>query len=440
MASDDIKNELDEKVIEYILAFKSNNAIDRNIVQEVNESKRIILSIINNLPEENKKIFEDKFIQKLSYLQIANKLNRSTSYVEDAYRDVLETLKKKLKDKDKKIILDVQKEPLVVKKSNEEINPPMVKPSVVPNKTRKSPARMIIIVLSVLFLVGIFLLKDKFVLLRDELNKSSTNEPIKMTGSSSLSSLSQKWNSQFLVAYPECMIDLTVSDSDSGIKSVINKQVDISNSSRPLIAGDLYAAQANDIDLLETRVAVDALIIIVNKNNPIKSLSLENLEEIFSGKGVSWNRYGNFNQDINLVIRDGGSGTNTFVVNRILSGNDFPGSAIQVSNTEALLKYIGEHDGAIGFVNSTNFPRSNKNIKYISLQSYADSDIVSPFLKGKLNEDALKYGDYPLSHYLYLISRREHSENVEKYLNWVLSADGQKVVRSIGLIPVNVTE
>ena len=54
----------------------------------------------------------------------------------------------------------------------------------------------------------------------------------------------------------------------------------------------------------------------------------------------------------------------------------------------------------------------------------------------KLNKDAIRYGDYPLAHYLYLITQADAPKNVQNFILWVLSKEGQKIVAYSGLIPV----
>ena len=50
---------------------------------------------------------------------------------------------------------------------------------------------------------------------------------------------------------------------------------------------------------------------------------------------------------------------------------------------------------------------------------------------------AIRYGDYPLSHYLYLITLENAPHKVQDYINWVISKEGQKIVKDIGLIPIS---
>ena len=78
----------------------------------------------------------------------------------------------------------------------------------------------------------------------------------------------------------------------------------------------------------------------------------------------------------------------------------------------------------------------NKNLKYLKVRSYEGALGFSPFSGDKLNEKAMRYGDYPLAHYLYLITTSSIKEEAKTFLDWVLSFNGQEVVKESGLIPV----
>ena len=201
---------------------------------------------------------------------------------------------------------------------------------------------------------------------------------------------------------------------------------------------DRKRASEHGLELAENRVALDALIIIVNKKNPVDEISLDALEKIFSNEIKNWKEVSlnSFEKPLTPVIREKGSGTNEFVINRVLQGDSFSSSIISKNLNNELIRYVAEHEGAISFTNSTNYPWKNQDIKYLKVKNYDNSPAVSPFEEQKLNKDAIRYGDYPLAHYLYLITQADAPKNVQNFILWVLSKEGQKIVAYSGLIPV----
>jgi phosphate transport system substrate-binding protein len=141
-----------------------------------------------------------------------------------------------------------------------------------------------------------------------------------------------------------------------------------------------------------------------------------------------------------LVIRESGSGTNDFVLGRILQSTDFPGEPARKKSNKEIFDLISQNEGAISFINSNNFPWENKKIKYVKIKTYSDSLSVSPFVGRKLNDKAIRYGDYPLAHYLYLITAVDCPECVSDFINWVLSEKGQKIVKDLGLLSVKTDD
>ena len=123
-----------------------------------------------------------------------------------------------------------------------------------------------------------------------------------------------------------------------------------------------------------------------------------------------------------------------------MQGDSFSSSLISNDSNNGLVQFVAEHEGAISFINSINYPWGNKDIKYLKVKNYNDSIAVSPFEEQKLNDSIIRYGDYPLAHYLYLITLVDAPKKVQDFMSWVLSKEGQKIVASSGLLPVLKSE
>ena len=446
--------ELNLKSLEIILDFKPNGNIDKAQTSEMYRLKSDIKKAINVLEKEEKEILELNLLQKLSARDIANKLGKSEEKVKNDISNAANKVKKlisnKASDKSEKIPDEIILEEIAKK------NPIVMFIAFLINLSF-----LVAIVLGSYFLLQKFVFNNmptfnqfinqtvyvakqytsnkRFQRILENTKYPSDTDPhrLKISGSTSLLTLSRRLENAFNIDFPKYSVQIFASDSNDGINDLLGGKIDIANSSRPLTFYDKNTARKNEIELAEYRIAIDALIVVVNKKNNIDVINLDDLGKIYSGKITNWKDINGFNKPIFLIAREEGSGTNEFVKNRILGGENITSSINRIKSNNEILSLLSENEGAVACINSNNFDWGNNNIKYLKLESYKDSLAVSPFLGQKLNEDVIRYGDYPLAHYLYLITYQNPPQKTADFINWVLSEEGQKIVKYSGLIPVN---
>ena len=450
--------ELNEKSIEIILNFKPNEKHDKSAVNELQSLRDKVKKAISFLPDVEKKIVELRYFRNLNKDVISTQLGRNREEIGNVLGNAIKSIKRNLKEAKTDIPTQGFKKP--------------DEPKMIPGQSPGTVSRWSVIVILMIFMV-IFAFTFWVVYLfvtnitkpevlsqigtafnnlgsqvQFEGNKTAKKtvrpvsaDSLRISGSTSLLTLSKKWKNAFILDYPKYKVSLIKSeDSDSGIKALITGDVEVANSSRPVSHQDQKKANQNGIELVENRVALDALVIAVNAVNPVKDLSLEDLEKIFNGEVQNWQDISSFNKPLAPVIREKGSGTNDFVLSRILQNTDFPGEPVRKKSNKEIFDFISQSEGAIAFINSNNFPWGNKKIKYMKIKTYPDSVSVAPFIGHKLNENAVRYGDYPLAHYLYLITAVDRSESISDFIDWVLSEKGQNIVKNAGLLPVRTDE
>ncbi|MBI3308538.1 MAG: substrate-binding domain-containing protein [Candidatus Melainabacteria bacterium] len=456
---ENVDKELDQKAFEVILKFKPNGTQNRKVVDEILKLKNDIKKAINYLTKEEQEIFEFRYFYGLDESEIARRLNIPV--------DQINKVLLKAATKIKKILADgfpgnVPQEPdLISIPGNATQNMTSM------NKTVGLVMLLCYVVFLIVLIIGVYGVLQKFVFnekpslsqiftkagnsIQQQVDSSKvlkqitetkryfdTGDPhtLRISGSTSLLPVARRWENAFNIEYPKYHVSLLASDSDVGVDSLIDGKIDIANSSRPLTFVDHNRAKQQGMELAEHRVAIDALIVAVNKNNPLESISLEGLKSIFNGKVSSWKTFGGSNAPIISITREKGSGTNNFVRNRVLGGDEFAASVRRINSNKDIIKAISDNVGAISCINSKNFNMDDKSIKYLKVKSYENSLAVPPFEGDQLNEIAIRYGDYPLAHYLYLVTLKEPPDKVKDFVNWISTPQGQKIVRYSGLIPV----
>lgn len=249
---------------------------------------------------------------------------------------------------------------------------------------------------------------------------------ITIKGSDTMVILVQRWTE----VYPDktnVEFQVTGGGSGTGIAALINGTTDICSSSRPIKKDEVAQLEKKyGYKGLEIRVAMDGLAIYVHKSNSVKQLTMAQVKDIFTGKVTNWKDVGGANKPILLYSRENNSGTYEFFKEHVLNKQDFAASAQHMAGTAALINAISKDPNGIGFGGSAYA----KNVKALPIAKDAESKAIAA------NVGSIHSGEYPISRFLYFYLSRKPDGNVKKFIDWVISASGQKVVSEVGYYPI----
>lgn len=249
---------------------------------------------------------------------------------------------------------------------------------------------------------------------------------ITIKGSDTMVILVQRWTEM----YPDktnVEFQVTGGGSGTGLAALINGTTDICSSSRPIKKDEVAQLEKKfGYKGLEIRVAMDGLAIYVHKSNPVKQLTMEQVKNIFTGKVTNWKDVGGANKPILLYSRENNSGTYEFFKDHVLNKQDFAASAQHMAGTAALINAISKDPNGIGFGGSAYA----KNVKALPIAKDAASKAIPA------NVASIHSGEYPISRFLYFYLSRKPDGNVKKFIDWVISTSGQKVVSEVGYYPI----
>ena len=139
---------------------------------------------------------------------------------------------------------------------------------------------------------------------------SSQAQTITVKGSDTLLLLGQRWAEDYMKKYPGVSIQVTGGGSGTGIAALINGTTDICEASRPIKEAEKQRLKAKrKVDVYETPVALDGIAIYVNDKNPVNTLTLSQIKDIYTGEITNWNEVGGKNAPIILYSRENNSGT-----------------------------------------------------------------------------------------------------------------------------------
>jgi phosphate transport system substrate-binding protein len=165
--------------------------------------------------------------------------------------------------------------------------------------------------------------------------------------------------------------------------------------------------------LWTTPVAIDGVAIVAHPSNPITSLSLLQLRDIFRGRSAEWPDVGGPPGEITVISRESGSGTRDKFEDTVMGGRNVTINAIVVASEQAVLDSASSITTSIGYVSSAYLTRT---VKTISVEGIAPTPATEADRS------------YPLSRPLLFVTPEEPQDELRAFVAWVLGPEGQGIV------------
>lgn len=244
--------------------------------------------------------------------------------------------------------------------------------------------------------------------------KSST---ISISGSTSVGPLMEKIAEKYENANSNISIEINQVGSSAGIKDAINGVSEIGMSSRKLKTEE-------EKEVKPTVIAYDGIAIITNKNNQIKNITLEQIKGIFTGKITNWKDIeGGKDAPIVVSSREEGSGTRDAFQEIVgYKSEELKADAMISNGNGGVKEIVAGNENAIGFV---SFEYLDDKVNIVNVEN------IEP------KADLVKSGEYKLSRPFILATKEGSlSENGQRLIDYILSDEGQTIVKENKLIPV----
>ncbi|MCX6270861.1 MAG: phosphate ABC transporter substrate-binding protein [Bacteroidetes bacterium] len=249
---------------------------------------------------------------------------------------------------------------------------------------------------------------------------------ITVKGSDTMVILAQKWAEVYMKKNQNVSVQVTGGGSGVGIAALINGSTDIANASRPINSSEVEKLKSRYNTLgVEIPCAKDGITIYLNEVNIVKELTIKQLSDIFSGRITNWKQVGGENADIKLYGRENSSGTYVFFKDNVVKG-DYAAGCQTLPGTAAVVNAVKKDKYGIGYGGAA-YATGVKHCK-------VKKDANTPGYEA--NTENIKNGKYPISRYLYMYLRNRPTGAMKAYVDWILSAEGQKLVSDIGYFPV----
>lgn len=236
---------------------------------------------------------------------------------------------------------------------------------------------------------------------------------ITVAGSTSVEPFAELLAEEYMSRHPESHIYVQGGGSTAGIEAVMSRTANIGMSSRSLIG--------EERNLLAVTIAKDAIAIIVHPTNPIGSLSLDQIRNVFSGRIKNWKELWGTNHLIDVVTREEGSGTRESFQKFVMGKEDISLGALVQDSNGAVRQVIASDRSAIGYM---SLGLVNDQVRAVKISG------VEPNLKNVYN------GKYTLVRPFLFVFTGEPMGEAKFFLDFVLSPPAQELLLKEGLVPV----
>jgi phosphate transport system substrate-binding protein len=250
---------------------------------------------------------------------------------------------------------------------------------------------------------------------------------VTVKGSDTMVILMQRWAEAYMGGHRGAIVQVTGGGSGTGIAALINGTTDICMSSRPMKEDEKRKLRDRFQTMgIETPVAKDGLSVYLHADNPVKELSIAQLRAIYTGAVTNWREVGGPDAPITLYSRENNSGTYVYFKDHVLLGRDYSARAQTLPGTAAVVNAVAKDRNGIGYGGAAYA----KGVRELAVKRDDAGPAVAP------SPETVKDGSYPITRYLYVYTRTRPAGDVKKFVDFVLSADGQALTTRVGYFPV----
>ena len=225
-------------------------------------------------------------------------------------------------------------------------------------------------------------------------------------------------------------VNVEHSKTHKAYEKLINKELDLILVTSPSEDEEKLAEKAN-VELEVTKVVNEGFVFFLNKNNPVDSLTVEQIKKIYSGEITNWKEVGGNDEEIIAYQRPNNSGSQTGMLDLVMKDKkikEAPKEDIAMTMSE-IIDAVSNYDNkesAIGY-----------SYYYYANTMYLSDEIKLLKINGvEPNNDTIKNGEYPILTAYYIVNRKDDmSSEAESLKENMLSTRGQKVAEEAGYVP-----
>jgi phosphate transport system substrate-binding protein len=304
-------------------------------------------------------------------------------------------------------------------------------------RTQTVQAKLLIVLAVVLSVVSTACKRKSSSDLLGKEGAQASDQTIQNIGSDTMVNLAQAWAEHYAKVEPEVSVEVSGGGSGVGVAALINGTADIANCSRAFEPEEIAKAKAKTgKEPRQFTVGFDGLAVFVHKDNPLSEISIAELGEIYREGGTltRWSQLGVSSvpgaksDEIIRVSRPNNSGTYQYFRESVVGHKaDFKQGSLDMNGSKDVVELIARTPGAIGY---SGLGYATPAVKILRVAQVKGGPAVAPGIATVHDKS------YPISRPLYMYTDGEPEPRVRKYLDWILSDAGQKIVEATGYVPL----
>lgn len=256
--------------------------------------------------------------------------------------------------------------------------------------------------------------------------------------------------------YPKANIMPYYVDENAAIDSLLNFSVKLAVTTRPLTDKEVEYLKSHKKQVRQSQIAVDALALIVNPENPCDVMDLKDLKGILSGKLTTWDQVvpGAKRDSIRVVFDHQGSSTVKYMRDSLLNGAPLGPNCRAQKTPPAVFEAVEKNKNAIGIIgvswinddmqgrnlsaeemakaierNDSVDQKFKTNVKVLKVENPATATAYKPY------QYYIFRGEYPLFRQIYIISTGVNGSLAHGFYSFVTGFQGQKLIQMTGVLP-----
>ena len=265
--------------------------------------------------------------------------------------------------------------------------------------------------------------------------KQTKGVVIKNRGSDTLVQVATAWAEEYKNAKPDVTVQVNGGGSGTGITALINGTVEIANSSRAMKDKEkeqIKAKFGDDATINEYIVGYDGIAVYTNTENPLKEISITQLNGIYAEGGTieNWDQVeSSLSGEIQRASRQNNSGTYVFFREAVCGkSGEFKQGANSLSGSKEVVEFVTTTPNAIGY---SGMGYKTDDVNWLAVSKEDGGVSYEPTPENVLSKN------YPIARPLFLYTVGEETDAVKAYLAWIQGAEGQKIVAAQKFVPVN---
>ena len=269
----------------------------------------------------------------------------------------------------------------------------------------------------------------------DTLGRTSPRrEAVRITGSDTMVNLTQAWAERYQAVRPAVSVQVAGGGSGVGFAGLLDGTIDIAAASREIKPAERDALRRKTgHEPRQVVVARDGLAVYVARRNPLESISIDQLADIFGedGRITRWSALGIQppgcrSDELIRVGRQNNSGTFAYFRDVVLGRHrEYKMGSIDQSGSKDVVALVSTTPCAMGY---SGMAFATPQVRMLRLSRHAGAPSIAA------TDAAVADGSYPFARPLYLYTAEPSTGSVRAFVDWALGGEGQRIVSDVGFV------